>query len=268
MGQVDPSEGAAYIAGSHSVYQRQQVLKEIGIVPQFDVLYPELSVSEHLQMYAGLKGVTNKDNLEWALYIAKKVALGGELFHRPCKNLSRDMKQRLSIAIALLSNPKILFLDEPTTGLDPAMKRSIWEIIEQLQENRCIVLTTHAMDEAEALCTRVGIMVQGRLKCIGTPLQLQKRYGGTFELVFTQSQSKRDLDDFLNHFSKSAKCVSSFGQTLVYTIDNTHMDLTSLFTMVLQGKDQGLYSEWGISNTLLEEVLCAVLAESEDVFES
>lgn len=250
------------------MYQRQEVLKEIGIVHQFDILYPELSVSEHLQMYGGLKGVTKKDSLEWALYIAKKVALGGELFHRPCKNLSGGMKRRLSIAIALLSNPKILFLDEPTTGLDPAMKQSIWEIIEQMQENRCIVLTTHAMDEAEALCTRVGIMAEGRLKCIGTLLQLQKRYGGTFELTFMGSQSKRDLDDFLNHFSESAKCVSSFGQTLVYTIDNTCMDLTSLLTMILQGKDQGLYSGWGISNTSLDEVFCAVLAESEGVFES
>ena len=248
--------------------QRQQALKALGIVPQFDVLYPELSVKEHLQMYAGLKGVARKDNLTWALYIAKKVSLGGDLFDKPCKNLSGGMKRRLSIAIALLSNPKILFLDEPTTGLDPDMKRSIWDIVEQMREGRCIILTTHAMDEAEALCNRIGIMAQGSLKCIGTPSHLRQRYGSTFELTFTISQSTGDLDAFLNEYTDSAIRVSSYGQTRVYTMDKAHMDLTSLFTMILKGQDEGFYTEWGISNTTLDEVFCAITAESEGVLDN
>jgi len=266
VGQLDPSQGAAYVGGFHTVEQRKQALNELGIVPQFDVLYPELSVKEHLQMYAAVKGVVRQENLMWATHIANKVSLAGELFNKPCKNLSGGMKRRLSIAIALLSNPKILFLDEPTTGLDPDMKRSIWEIVEHMRHGRCIILTTHAMDEAETLCNRIGIMANGSLKCIGTPAHLRKRYGSTFELTFTIAPSADgdgNLDGFLKEFSETATCVSAFGQTRVYTMDKDQMDLASLFTMILKGQAEGLYSEWGISNTSLDEVFCAITAESE-----
>jgi ABC-type multidrug transport system ATPase subunit len=265
VGQLDPSRGATYVAGYHSVDQRQDALKQLGIVPQFDVLYPNLSVKEHLQMYAAIKGVVNKDNLNWALHIAEKVALGGDLFDKPSKNLSGGMKRRLSIAIALLSDPKILFLDEPTTGLDPDMKRSIWEIVERMREGRCIILTTHAMDEAEALCDRIGIMAQGSLKCVGTPSHLRQRYGSTFELTFTVSLSEDSnaLDEFLKTYSTTATLVSAFGQTRVFTMDKDQMDLTSLFTMLLKGQEDNFYTEWGISNTSLDEVFCAITAASE-----
>ena len=187
------------------------------------------------------------------------------------------MKRRLSIAIALLSNPAILFLDEPTTGLDPEMKRLIWSIIHSLkhdassQDQKCIILTTHAMDEAEALCDRIGIMTQGVFKCIGNQTALRNRYGATFELTFTVSNTTAaataddSLQVYLSQTCTSVHCVSAYGQTRVYTIDKSNVEMGSLFAMLCAGQESGLYTEWGISNTSLDEVFCAITAESEGV---
>src|SRR5690242_18793096 len=93
------------------------------------------------------------------------------------------MKRRLSLGISIVGNPKIVFLDEPTTGLDPENKRQIWEILSNCKANKCMILTTHLMEEAEVLSDRIGIIVNGSLKCLGTQYKLKKIYGKGFKLV-------------------------------------------------------------------------------------
>ncbi len=93
------------------------------------------------------------------------------------------MKRRLSLGISLVGNPSIVFLDEPTTGLDPENKRQIWEILSNCKDNKCMILTTHLMEEAEVLSDRIGIIVHGQLKCLGTQYKLKKVYGKGFKLV-------------------------------------------------------------------------------------
>ena len=92
------------------------------------------------------------------------------------------MKRRLSLGISLVGNPSIVFLDEPTTGLDPENKRQIWDILTICKENKCMILTTHLMDEAEILSDRIGIIVHGHLKCLGSQFKLKKIYGKGFKL--------------------------------------------------------------------------------------
>lgn len=92
------------------------------------------------------------------------------------------MKRRLSIAIALLGDPKMVFLDEPTTGMDPKNRQYIWHMIEKMKKGRAVMLTTHAMEEADALSDRVAIMIRGQLKCIGTPIALKNEYGDGYRL--------------------------------------------------------------------------------------
>lgn len=273
VGQMTPSRGKAFVGGYDAVEERRLALSKLGIVPQFDVYYPELTVREHLMLYAAMKGVRQSQQNSWSRSIAASVGLGSEdLFHREARALSGGMRRRLSIAVALLSSPSCLFLDEPTTGLDPEMKRSIWNIIERMRQERCVILTTHAMDEAEALCTRIGIMAQGSLKCIGTQKELRERYGSTYELTFTVPKGTPPKSTRLEKFlrkrgASSAKQISNFGETRVFTMNKSDMELTDLLEVILKGKKKkkALYTEWGINNTSLDEVFIAITAESEGV---
>jgi len=151
----------------------------IGVCPQFDTVWPDLTVEEHFHIYARLHGVTNSSQRKALVFqIAEKVGLDGDGFKRQCKQLSGGMRRRLSIGIALTGTPKILVCDEPTTGLDPETRREIWKIFEELKHegNRSVVITTHSMEEADVLCHRIGIMCNGKLRVLGNQIGLKKRY--------------------------------------------------------------------------------------------
>ena len=102
--------------------------------------------------------------------------------HLLVRELSGGMKRRLSVGVALIGEPPIVFLDEPTTGLDPKNKREIWDILSHCKENRCMILTTHLMDEAETLCDRIGIILKGKIRCLGSQYKLKAEYGKGFKL--------------------------------------------------------------------------------------
>ena len=108
------------------------------------------------------------------------------------------MKRRLSLGISIVGNPQIVFLDEPTTGLDPENKRQIWEILSNCKENKCIILTTHLMEEVEVLSDRIGIIVHGSLKCLGTQHKLKKEYGKGFKLVLNLSKITNEFVKLIN----------------------------------------------------------------------
>jgi ABC-type multidrug transport system ATPase subunit len=108
------------------------------------------------------------------------------------------MKRRLSLGISLVGNPQIVFLDEPTTGLDPENKRQIWEILSNCKQNKCIILTTHLMEEVEVLSDRIGIIVHGALKCLGTQHKLKKEYGKGFKLVLNLTNGTIEVIKQLN----------------------------------------------------------------------
>jgi ABC-type multidrug transport system ATPase subunit len=95
------------------------------------------------------------------------------------------MKRRLSILLSTIGNPQVIFLDEPTTGLDPVNKRFIWSMIQNIKKQRAVILTTHSMEEADFLSDRIGVIVEGNFKCIGTPLELKKSYGSGYLLTFS-----------------------------------------------------------------------------------
>ncbi|KAJ1561309.1 hypothetical protein HK405_004291, partial [Cladochytrium tenue] len=186
-GLYEASSGSATLAGLSRSTQLSEIYKVIGICPQFDILWEDLTVEEHLYFYARLKGVNkSQENLAVSRSLAQ-VSLS-RLSHRLSRSLSGGEKRRLSIAIALVGNPAVVFLDEPTTGLDPEVRRLIWDIVQQAKEGKTIVLTTHSMEEAEALCQRIGIMAKGTLRCLANPLRLKEVYGSGFRLYFNSSK--------------------------------------------------------------------------------
>ncbi|XP_059443724.1 ABC transporter A family member 2-like isoform X2 [Corylus avellana] len=173
--------GDAIIYGNsiRSAVGMSNIRRIIGVCPQFDILWDALSGQEHLHLFASIKGlppasiklVSQNSLAEVRLTEAAKMRAG---------SYSGGMKRRLSVAIALIGDPKLVILDEPTTGMDPITRRHVWDIINDAKKGRAIVLTTHSMEEADILSDRIGIMAKGRLRCIGTSIRLKSRFGTGF----------------------------------------------------------------------------------------
>jgi len=136
------------------------------VCPQHDILWDDLTIEEHLLFYARIKGIPPEKEQEAVQKAMDTVSLT-KYKNSLSKNLSGGEKRRLSIAIALIGDGKVVFLDEPTTGLDPEVRRLIWDIINNAKSGRTIILTTHSMEEAEVLCQKIGIMARGTLRCLG-----------------------------------------------------------------------------------------------------
>jgi ABC-2 type transport system ATP-binding protein len=173
---IRPTGGKATIMGKDLVNNSNYIKEKINISPQETAIAPNLSVEENLRMIAGIYGIPK---LEISHKVNKMlVAINlNDVRKKMAKLLSGGMQRRLSIAIALITEPEILFLDEPTLGLDVISRRKLWAIIKDLKEKTTIILTTHYMEEAEALSDRMAIMQKGRIIAIGTVKELLDKTG-------------------------------------------------------------------------------------------
>ncbi|XP_009629715.1 ABC transporter A family member 11-like [Nicotiana tomentosiformis] len=253
------------------------IRKLIGVCSQFDTLWDALSGQEHLELFATIKGLsptskrseTKKLLADVKLDDVAKVRAGG---------YSGGMKRRLSLAIALIGDPKLLFLDEPTTGMDPVTRRHIWSVIEAAKQGRSIILTTHSMEEADILSDRIGIMAKGRLRCIGTSTLLKSRFGVGFIAKVSFSKTADNVNAMANTLdSKHHEAVKEFFKQ--------HLDVTpkeedkSFLTFVIPHEKEKLLEnffaelenrelEFGILNiqigiTTLEEVFLNIAKKAE-----
>lgn len=168
---IKPTSGDALLLGNSIISASHTIKKKINISPQETAVAANLSVLENLEIIAGIYGQDSKTAKKNAYEIAQKFKLENEL-NKKAKHLSGGMQRRLSIAMALISDPQILFLDEPTLGLDVLARRELWASIKELKGKVTIILTTHYMDEVETLSDRVGIMSKGKLKAMGTVQEL------------------------------------------------------------------------------------------------
>ncbi|MDP2922674.1 MAG: ABC transporter ATP-binding protein [Candidatus Omnitrophota bacterium] len=174
-GLSKPTDGKAFILGLDINSQIVQIKKHIGVVPEISNLYDELSAMDNLIFMAQLYGVPALERKKKAQDLLKTFRLY-ERKDSPFRTFSRGMKRALTIAVALIHNPKIIFLDEPTVGLDVVAARSLRNLISNLrQQGITIFLTTHYLEEADLLCDRVAILVKGRILAIDTPLSLKTK---------------------------------------------------------------------------------------------
>lgn len=173
---IKPTSGDALLLNDSIVSNPNAIKEKTNISPQETAVAANLSVLENLELIAGIYGQNSKTAKKKAHEIAQKFGLENEL-SKKAKNLSGGMQRRLSIAMALISEPQILFLDEPTLGLDVLARRELWSSIKSLKGKVTIILTTHYMDEVESLSDRVGIMAKGQLTAVGTVLELTAQTG-------------------------------------------------------------------------------------------
>ena len=179
-----PSSGDALVGGYSISKEPKQVKQLIGVSPQETAVAPNLSVKENLELICGIYGFSKEKTRKRIEEISKQFSLG-EVLKRKAGKLSGGWQRRVSIAMALISEPRILFLDEPTLGLDVIARHDLWEVIRTLKGKITIILTTHYMEEAEALSDRIGIMRSGRLLAVGTVEELkQKANAKDFETAF------------------------------------------------------------------------------------
>ena len=179
-----PTEGDAMVGGYSITKEPEQVKQLIGVSPQETAVAPNLSVKENLELICGIHGFSREKTIAKINELSRQFELDSVL-QRKAGKLSGGWQRRVSIAMALISEPQILFLDEPTLGLDVLARHELWDVIRSLQGEVTIILTTHYMEEAEALSDRIGIMKSGRLLAVGTADELMERAGTSdFESAF------------------------------------------------------------------------------------
>jgi ABC-type multidrug transport system ATPase subunit len=275
-GIYEPTKGDALVSGYSILTDINKVQELIGYCPQFDILWDELSIEEHLSFYSQLKNSERKELAHTIEQTIKSVKLDNHK-HLLVKELSGGMKRRLSLGIALVGNPSIIFLDEPTTGLDPQNKRQIWNILSNNKDGKCMILTTHLMDEAEVLSDRIGIIVNGKLKCLGTQFKLKKVHGKGFKLSLHMipyanidmnndnttttlnedefiAKRKDDVETCIHNVFPNAVLIENYKNIMVFEISNEEFNAEVCFNTIEAAKKEMFISNWSVSQVSLEDI--------------
>ncbi len=173
------TQGELFVLGMNAKSHTKEIKSRIGVVPQEDGLDVDFSVLDNLLVYASYHQINFNEALERSKHLLRLMKLD-ESWQSPVDQLSGGMKRRLVIARSLINQPDVLFLDEPTTGLDPQARIFIWDTLRKFKaEEKTIIITTHYMEEAEQLCDRIAIMDRGNILALGTPIELIQKYAGS-----------------------------------------------------------------------------------------
>ena len=207
-GMYEATEGKA-------IYDEENILdsinmdkfrEKLGICPQHDILFEDLNIREHLEMFSIFKGVNSKNVNSEVNKVLHDFQLEN-IQYMIAKNLSAGQRRKLSIAISLIGGSKVIFLDEPSSGMDITSRRNLWEILKRQCEGKIIILTTHYMEEASVLGKRIGIINAGQMKCIGSPLFLIEKYGKFMSLNVVKEEKAVDdkIVDFITHLADNVE---------------------------------------------------------------
>uniref|UniRef100_A0A5F9DF62 ABC transporter domain-containing protein n=1 Tax=Oryctolagus cuniculus TaxID=9986 RepID=A0A5F9DF62_RABIT len=259
-GLYPPTSGEAYVYGYDISTQMVQIRKSLGLCPQQDLLFNYLTVSEHLQFYSAIKGIPQKKCLKEIDHMLSAFNL---LEKRDAfsKSLSGGMKRKLSIIIALLGDSKVVILDEPTSGMDPASRRATWDLLQNYKQNRTMLLTTHYMDEADVLGDRIAIMVQGYLQCCGSSIFLKKLYGVGYHIVMVKEPhcNVEEVTKLIHYYAPAATMESNVGTELSFTLPKEYAHrFETLFTALEKRQEKLGIASFGASITTMEEVFLRV----------
>ncbi|GFR20908.1 ATP-binding cassette sub-family A member 3, partial [Trichonephila clavata] len=289
-GDTSISSGEIYVDGYDIKQQSRKAQNQIGYCPQFDGLIDQLTGRETLTLFARLRGIPENQIAEQVNSISELLLFQIHI-DKLVKEYSGGNKRKLSTAIALLGNSSLIFLDEPTTGMDPVSRRCLWNtLLQVIETGRSVVLTTHSMEECEALCSRLVIMVNGKLCCLGSPQHLKSKFGEGFTLVIKIGQHalndanplkntahsidgssghfgpsfltssntlKRDMDDvraFVERTFKSATLKSAHENLLLYHIPRSQLSWSEIFRLMEEAKAWFNIEDYSVGETTLEQV--------------
>ncbi|KAL6846315.1 hypothetical protein ACP4OV_023763 [Aristida adscensionis] len=266
IGLVKPTSGTAYVHGMDINKDMCNIYTNMGVCPQHDLLWETLTGKEHLFFYGRLKNLKGAALLKAVDDSLKSVNLfHGNVGDKQVRNYSGGMKRRLSVAISLIGDPKVVFMDEPSTGLDPASRNNLWNVVKEAKRNRAIILTTHSMEEAEVLCDRLGIFVDGGFQCLGNPNELKGRYGGTYIFTMTTPpDQERDVEELVHQFSPSANKIYHLSGTQKFELPKQDVKIAHVFHAVENAKSRLTIHAWGLVDTTLEDVFIKVARGAQE----
>eukprot|EP01113_Clastostelium_recurvatum_P036202 TRINITY_DN5133_c0_g1_i1.p1 TRINITY_DN5133_c0_g1~~TRINITY_DN5133_c0_g1_i1.p1 ORF type:complete len:762 (-),score=205.47 TRINITY_DN5133_c0_g1_i1:1-2286(-) len=263
-GDITPDMGESYIDGFSTSRDRSRAFRSIGICPQFDVLWDLMTGREHLRLYARIKMVPEEDVEATVDEFLTRFGLS-TWADGLSSTYSGGNKRKLSAAISLIGNPKVVFMDEPSTGMDPVTRRMMWEVINGMKAGRAIILTTHSMDEADALCSRIGIMVKGNLRCVGSSQHLKDRYGSGYKLTISAPEQRRNaIEQWVHQLVPQARAENTFGKMIDYIIPQEAVSLPNVFGALQANKHALGMTDYCVSQTSLEQVFLRFAMEQEE----
>ena len=243
--------------------------RRVGICPQHDVLFMDLNIREHLRMFAIFKEVP-PENVEAEVNKSVSDFQFEDIQNTIVKNLSAGQRRKLSIAISLIGGSEIIFLDEPSSGMDITSRRNLWEILKRQSDNKIIILTTHYMEEASVLGKRIGIINLGKMKCIGTPLFLIERFGKYMSITLSKDEGA-DSDTIMSFISQKVERpqFESLSEEIMARIpkDNFNKEggisLHKFFEELDENLENLKVKSYSVSMPTLEDVFLNVAAEDE-----
>ncbi|KAF9180597.1 ATP-binding cassette sub- A member 1 [Haplosporangium sp. Z 767] len=310
-GVTDPTSGNAFLFNRSIRTDMQAIRATMGVCPQHDVLFNDLTCWEHMQLYAGIKDLpaealfaslnekeqvkeNTRERPTWIRSRLEAVQLWNDR-NTMAGRLSGGMKRRLSTIISTIGDPDVLILDEPTTGMDPVHRRHVWTFLAQFKRGRSILLTTHSMEEADALGDKVAIMVAGHLKAIGNTTRLKNKFGNGYRIeialgnyisttqdpssistqrhqqqqqhdkVPSQMQLEQELTDATRAIIPESILLDQSGGVMVFGVPMQGIErMADLTAMLEKSQAQGRIKHWGIAQTSLEEVFLSLVRSAED----
>ncbi|KAJ3054920.1 ATP-binding cassette sub- A member 1 [Rhizophlyctis rosea] len=261
-GLTPATSGDALIYNLSVANQMHRIRAIMGVCPQHDILFDDLTATEHIQLYAGLKGVIPSEVPALIEHRLKAVRLWKVAGQR-AGTYSGGMKRRLSLVISTIGDPKIIFMDEPTTGMDPVNRRHVWEFVEKFKKGRVIVLTTHSMEEADVLGDRIAIMAHGRLRAIGNSITLKNKYGAGYRIsIVTDPARVAETKAVVASRVAGAVLEDDSAGALIYQFPGSSTTAIPDFVKYLDNDPDDLIRAWGISQTTLEEVFLKLIRDA------
>lgn len=227
------TSGDATLGGFSVKSEPEKTRRRVGYCPQFDAHFANLTGREHVELYASIKGIPASLVKEASALKLSQVGLSEADSDRLASGYSGGMKRRLSLATATIGNPQIVFLDECSTGVDPVARREIWEMISNMvsdknvppDERTSVILTTHSMEECEALCPRIAIMAAGNIRCLGSAQHLKSKFGQGYQIEMKIKTVEANDQDFIGILSSLSKIVCVSEDTVVEKAGEIYLNL-------------------------------------------
>jgi ABC-type multidrug transport system ATPase subunit len=262
-GDEAPSGGNAWLNGRSVLTDLSSVNKFVGYCPQFDPLLGNMTATETLSMYGRLKGVTSSLLPDLVQELIIRVGLV-DFADTLAGGYSGGNKRKLSLAVALLGKPKVVFLDEPSSGMDPVARRKMWDVITTATEGKSVLLTSHYMEECEALCSRIGILVGGRFKVLGSAQDLKDRYGNGYHVELnSQASHIQALKSFMHETFEGARLEEDHETRLKYLLPPQKMSLSHIFRQVESQQERLCISDYSVSQSTLEQIFISIAKQQE-----
>jgi len=263
-GGIVPTGGSATLLGFDILEDQSKLRRNFGFCPQSNALFDLLTGRQTLELYAKIKGIHKKYIPEMVERMLETMQLK-QYADQKVGTYSGGNKRKLCVSISLIGGPRIVFLDEPSAGVDPVARRWMWKFIQDNMTGRTVLLTTHAMDEAENLCNRIGIMVNGQMRCIGTPEELKTKYVQGYILECHPEEEKEgednliDIKRYVEDTFPGSDILEEQSFSIKFRIP-PGKSLGSLFKIIEEQKENLGIREYALSETNLEQVFLSFVS--------